>query len=113
VAGTGRTDARGNVTFNSLAPGRYFVFLAAPALRGPARVSIARTGGPGLSGTIAPGRSPAPGGRAYALDGNGRRLVVTIPSSGPGTAAPAGRVVVNVSAGASGGITINVAEPPR
>jgi len=52
------------------------------------------SGGPALvSAPIARGRSS---GRVYALDGNGGRLVVTVPA-GPRAGALRGRVVVNVS----------------
>lgn len=82
------TDRLGNVVFVGLAPGRYTVFVPdASRLSAPARIRISANV-PTIRGqtySIQPGR-----GRAYALDANGQRLVVTIPRAG-------GRIRVNVS----------------
>lgn len=81
------TDRSGNVVFVGLAPGRYAVFLPdGSRLQTPVRIGVS-AGIPTPEGdySIQPGR-----GRAYAVDSNGRRLVVTIPRAG-------GRISVNVS----------------
>ncbi|MDI1327866.1 MAG: hypothetical protein PSV23_13840 [Brevundimonas sp.] len=82
------SDRRGNVVFVGLGPGRYTVFVPdASRLRAPVRIRInANLPAPeGQDYSIQPGR-----GRAYALDADGRRLVVTVPRAG-------GRISVNVS----------------
>lgn len=82
------TDRSGDVAFVGLAPGRYAVFIPdASRLRAPARIRVGANGltPQGQHYSIQPGR-----GRAYALDAEGRRLVVTIPRAG-------GQIRVNVS----------------
>lgn len=104
LAGTGRTDANGNVTIGNLAPGRYFVFLADPSsLRGAARVRVTMAGAAGpLSGALfrdssGGSLSRSTGGRAYVLDANGGRLVVVVPNPGRANARRGQAVVVNLS----------------
>lgn len=88
VVGPTNTDAKGNVSFGKLAPGRYVVFLPdAARLKVPARVSFGKAGArPMLSAPILPGKA----GKIYALDNNGRRLTVTIDKAG-------GQIKINVT----------------
>ena len=87
IVGPAGTDAKGNVAFGKLAPGRYVVFLPdAARLKVPVRVSFGKAGArPMLSAPILPGKA----GKIYALDNNGRRLTVTIDKAG-------GQIRINV-----------------
>lgn len=82
------SDRLGNVVFTGLGPGRYSVFVQdSSRLEAPVGIGI-RSEAPAVrakSYFIRPGR-----GRAYAMDADGQRLVVTIPRAG-------GRIGVNVS----------------
>lgn len=82
------SDRLGNVVFTGLAPGRYSVLVQdASQFRAPVSISI-RPEVPAVEVkpySIRPGR-----GRAYAMDAEGKRLIVSIPRAG-------GRIGVNVS----------------
>lgn len=82
------TDRQGNVVFADLTPGRYAVFIPdASRLRAPIGIRISTN----IPTIRAQTYSIHPGpGRAYALDANGRRLMMTVPRAG-------GRIGVNVS----------------
>ena len=83
------TDVEGNVTFRTLSPGRYTVVLidmsklTAPASLHIVRITNIRANAkveePLVSGPIQPGKK---GAKAYALDRNGSKLVVTFEAAG-------------------------------
>lgn len=84
------TNQDGVVTFSNLKPGRYVVVLTnTSALAGPCRVSV--EGGATKALVSEPIPASRAGGKAYAMDKNGRKLTLEVPASG-------GTIRVNVSA---------------
>ncbi len=92
IIATGTTDAKGNVSFGKIEPGRYsFLISDTSTLKTPATILVTSGVVSLTSAPILPGK-----GKAYALDGKGRKLVVEIGHS-------ASRIAVNVSQYAGNG----------